>query len=66
MSDNIKILKTEILSNNWYVLKKITYEYFKNDHWQKQTREAYDRGNGATILVPTAFSFRGEITTTLD
>ncbi len=51
MNNEIKILKTEILSDNWYILKKITYEYFKNGEWQKQTREAYDRGNGATILL---------------
>ena len=51
MKDNIRILKTEILSDNWYVLKKITYEVFKNGEWKKQTREAYDRGNGATILL---------------
>src|SRR5256885_16255668 len=51
MNDKIKILKTEILSDNWYVLKKITYEAFKNGEWKKQTREAYDRGNGATILL---------------
>lgn len=48
----IKILKTEILSDNWYVLKKITYEYLKKDGTkQTQSREAYDRGNGATILL---------------
>ena len=47
-----KILKTEILSNNWYTLKKITYEYLKKDGtWQTQNREAYDRGNGAAILL---------------
>jgi nudix-type nucleoside diphosphatase (YffH/AdpP family) len=52
MIENVKILKTEILSNNWYVLKKITYEYLKKDRtWQTQNREAYDRGNGATILL---------------
>ena len=52
MIDDIKILKTEILSDNWYVLKKITYEYSKNDgNKLTQTREAYDRGNGATILL---------------
>jgi len=50
-NNNIKILTTEILSDNWYVLKKITYEVFKNGEWKKQTREAYDRGNGATILL---------------
>ncbi len=52
MIDNIKILDTTILSDNWYILKKITYEYVKKDgSSQIQTREAYDRGNGATILL---------------
>ena len=52
MIDNVKILKTEVLSDNWYVLRKITYEYFKKDGTkQTQSREAYDRGNGATILL---------------
>ena len=48
----IEILKTEILSDNWYTLRKITYNYFKKDgNWETQSREAYDRGNGATILL---------------
>lgn len=52
MIDNIKILRTEILSDNWYTLKKITYEFSKKDgSTQTQTREVYDRGNGATILL---------------
>jgi nudix-type nucleoside diphosphatase (YffH/AdpP family) len=52
MIDNVKILQTEILSDNWYTLKKITYEFIKRDGTlEKQTREAYDRGNGATILL---------------
>lgn len=52
MSGNVKLLSTEILSDNWYILKKVTYEYLKKDgRWQKQIREAYDRGNGATILL---------------
>lgn len=52
MIENIKILKTEILSDNWYVLKKVTYEYSKKDGSKHvQTREAYDRGNGAAILL---------------
>ena len=52
MNQNIKILKTEILSDNWYTLKKVTYEYLKKDNsLQIQTREAYDRGNGATVLL---------------
>jgi len=48
----IKILKNDILSNSWYTLRKITYEYQKKDgNWETQSREAYDRGNGATILL---------------
>ncbi|MEP6612972.1 MAG: GDP-mannose pyrophosphatase NudK [Mucilaginibacter sp.] len=48
---NIKILNTEILSNNWYTLKKVTYEILQNGEVLVQNREAYDRGNGATILL---------------
>jgi GDP-mannose pyrophosphatase NudK len=52
MIDKVKILDTEILSNNWYILKKLTYQFQKSDgEWQTQNREAYDRGNGATILL---------------
>lgn len=52
MIDNVKITKTEVLSDNWYVLRKVTYEYTKKDgSVQTQSREAYDRGNGATILL---------------
>lgn len=52
MINNIKILSTKVLSDNWYVLRKITYEYSKKDGSKlTQSREAYDRGNGATILL---------------
>ena len=52
MIDQVKILSTQILSDNWYTLKKITYEYVKKDGSRlTQTREAYDRGNGAVILL---------------
>jgi nudix-type nucleoside diphosphatase (YffH/AdpP family) len=52
MITKARILKTEILSDNWYILKKLTYEYQKKDgSFQTQTREAYDRGNGATIML---------------
>jgi GDP-mannose pyrophosphatase NudK len=48
----VNILQTDVLSDNWYTLRKITYEYLKKDGtWQTQDREAYDRGNGATILL---------------
>jgi len=48
----IKIKETEILSDDWYVLNKVTYDYQKKSgEWETHTREAYDRGNGATILL---------------
>ena len=48
----IKITANEILSQNWYTLRKITYDYQKKDGtWETQRREAYDRGNGACILL---------------
>jgi GDP-mannose pyrophosphatase NudK len=52
MTNSVKILKKEILSDNWYILNKITYEYQKKDGTiETQNREAYDRGNGAAILL---------------
>lgn len=52
MIKDVCIIKTEILSDNWYVLKKITYNYKKKDGTLlTQNREAYDRGNGAAILL---------------
>ena len=51
-SPNVNILETEILSDNWYTLKKLTYEYQdKNSTKAVHIREAYDRGNGAAILL---------------
>jgi nudix-type nucleoside diphosphatase (YffH/AdpP family) len=52
MLPEIKIQKEEILSDNWYILRKFTYDFkLKNGSWQTQSREAYDRGNGAVILL---------------
>ncbi|HKO76441.1 MAG TPA: GDP-mannose pyrophosphatase NudK [Flavobacterium sp.] len=47
-----KIQKTELLSDNWYILNKVTVDYQKKDgSWDTQEREVYDRGNGAAILL---------------
>ncbi|MEO6000355.1 MAG: GDP-mannose pyrophosphatase NudK [Chitinophagaceae bacterium] len=52
MNERVKIKKTEILSKNWYTLKNITFDYQQRDgSWTTISREAYDRGNGATILL---------------
>ena len=57
MNSNVKVIEEKILSNNWYVLKKITFDYKnKSGEWQTQAREAYDRGNGAVILLYNADS----------
>ncbi len=49
---NINVLNTEILSDNWYTLNKVTYSVLKKDGTtETQSREAYDRGNGAVILL---------------
>ena len=52
VKERVKIREVELLSDDWYVLKKTTFDYRrKNGTWQTQTRETYDRGNGATILL---------------
>ncbi|MFM9825058.1 GDP-mannose pyrophosphatase NudK [Flavobacterium sp.] len=48
----IYILKTDLLSDNWYILNKVTYRYHKEDQTiETHIREVYDRGNGAGILL---------------
>lgn len=52
MNNRVKILEKAVLSDNWYTLYKVDFEYQDTSGaWQKQSREAYDRGNGATILL---------------
>jgi nudix-type nucleoside diphosphatase (YffH/AdpP family) len=51
-ADRVRITAEEVLSDNWYLLKKVSFELRRRDGlWQPQTREVYDRGNGATILL---------------
>lgn len=48
----VRNITREVLSKNWYKLEKITFEYQqKNGNWQTQSRESYDRGNGAVIIL---------------
>jgi GDP-mannose pyrophosphatase NudK len=52
MNPRVRNIEKHILSNQWYTLRKISYEYQKkNGEWEVQHREAYDRGNGAAILL---------------
>lgn len=48
----VRIVDVQVLSDDWYVLKKTTFDYRRADgSWQRQSRETYDRGNGATLLL---------------
>jgi len=52
IASRIRMGEVTLLSKNWGKLSKYQFEYQRNDgSWQAQTREVYDRGNGATILL---------------
>ena len=49
---HVRIRDVEVLSCDWYVLRKTTFDYQHGDgHWSRQQRETYDRGDGATVLL---------------
>ena len=50
--ERVRIQGVRTLSHDWYLLQKTTFDYLRRDgQWQTQTRETYDRGDGATILL---------------
>ncbi|WP_176158597.1 NUDIX domain-containing protein [Burkholderia multivorans] len=50
--DRVRIVESTVLSDNWYTLTKVTFDFLRRDGtWQRQSRETYDRGNGATTLL---------------
>jgi len=52
MTEKIRNINKTLLSDNWYTLNKYSFEYQKsNGDWELQHREAYDRGNGSTVLL---------------
>lgn len=51
-TDQVRLQSAEVLSDHWYTLRKITLDLRRRDgQWQRQVREAYDRGNGAAVLL---------------
>ncbi|MFJ7199858.1 MULTISPECIES: NUDIX domain-containing protein [unclassified Streptomyces] len=51
----VRVREVELLSSDWYVLRKTTFDYQHSDgHWSREQRETYDRGDGATILLHNA------------
>jgi nudix-type nucleoside diphosphatase (YffH/AdpP family) len=52
LAERVRIRSVDVLSDHWGLVKKTTFDYRRSDgSWQTQTRETYDRGDGATILL---------------
>jgi nudix-type nucleoside diphosphatase (YffH/AdpP family) len=51
-AERVRVIESHVLSDDWYLLKKTIYDFRRtNGSWQRQQRETYDRGNGATLLL---------------
>jgi nudix-type nucleoside diphosphatase (YffH/AdpP family) len=49
---DVRIKRIEVLSDSWYTLRRVDFDYRdERGRWRSAQREAYDRGNGATILL---------------
>ncbi|BBE71824.1 NUDIX domain-containing protein [Oharaeibacter diazotrophicus] len=52
VADRVRVHDVRVLSDDWYVLRKTVFDFRRADGvWQRQSRETYDRGNGAVILL---------------
>lgn len=52
IAHRVRVENVTVLSDDWYTLKKTVFAFQRtNGEWQRQSRETYDRGNGATILL---------------
>lgn len=52
IGDRVRIERVETLSDDWGVLKKTRLAWRRADgEWQAQSRETYDAGDGAAILL---------------
>ena len=51
LDDRVRIRSVEVLSEDWAVLKKTTFDYRRSDGvWETHVRQTYERGDGAVIL----------------
>jgi nudix-type nucleoside diphosphatase (YffH/AdpP family) len=51
VADRVRLGEVTVLADDWGVLKKTVFDFRRADgSWQRQTRETYDRGNGAVVL----------------
>ncbi|MGJ8592315.1 MAG: NUDIX domain-containing protein [Aquaticitalea sp.] len=52
LNERLKNITKKILSKAWATLYEIDYDYqFKDGSWKRISRESYDRGRGACILL---------------
>lgn len=52
MNTNLKNITKRVLSKAWAKLYRIDYDFqFKTGEWKSVSRECYDRGHGAAILL---------------
>ena len=52
VAERVRVGEEKLLSDHWYVLKTTRFDYLRRDgRWQTMSRETYDRGNGAAILL---------------
>jgi nudix-type nucleoside diphosphatase (YffH/AdpP family) len=48
----VRVKDVELTAAGWHVLRRTTFDFQHRDgHWSTESRETYDRGNGATILL---------------
>lgn len=48
----VRAIEPELVASAWHVLRRTSFDYLGRDgRWRRQTRETYDRGNGATVLL---------------
>ena len=51
-NEQVRLLEQRVLAHDWYLLRKTTFEQRRRDgRLQVVSRETYDRGNGAVLLL---------------
>ena len=52
LQDRIQLVQEKIVFKGWSTIRSSTFRYLRSDgEWQQQTRETYDRGHGAALLL---------------
>ena len=52
LRERVRLVREEVLSDDWATLRRTTVAHRGSDgEWHELTRETYDRGDGAAILI---------------